>query len=289
MMEQQVTQWPVVLGGLEVLDIVTGVLLLIAVLAAVIELFLMIKNSRLDRVRITGMLTSYFCAVPAAIVDGVLASTLIAAYYWVAGFGIMDIRTTPQTALLTLLLVDFLYYCEHRLAHRVNLLWAAYHSVHHSAEHYDISIAFRISFVDFFFSPIIYLPLLIIGFDPILVLTCFGVVLAYQVWIHTESITKLTFLDGWLNTPSNHRVHHSNQPQYIDKNYGGILIIWDKLFASYAAETTTVVYGLTKPLKSNNPLAVHGIVWMRLMRQLSHTKGLIQGLKLFFYPPGAKI
>jgi sterol desaturase/sphingolipid hydroxylase (fatty acid hydroxylase superfamily) len=168
-----------------------------------------------------------------------------------------SIPTTVGTAFVCLVLADLVFYWEHRAAHRVNVLWAAYHSTHHSAEHFDQSVGLRVSFMDFFFTPLFYLPLVLVGFHPLLVLASLSVVLAWQQWLHTEVVDRLPWLDGWLNTPSNHRVHHGRNPRYLDKNFGGILIVWDRLFGTYAPETERVEYGLVEQLGRHDPLSVH--------------------------------
>lgn len=247
-----------------------------------LELWSLRRQGRLDRARIKGMLTSAFCLLPASLIQALCLGALIGLYFKVQQWSLGSISTGLGSALLCLLLVDLLYYWEHRLGHEVNVLWAMYHSVHHSASHYDQTIGARISFVDFFFSPLIYLPLVLIGFHPLLVLGCLGVVLAWQQWLHTELIGRLKWLDGWLNTPSNHRVHHGSNPEYLDKNYGGILMIWDRLFGTYEPERQPVVYGLVEPLESQHPVEVHSFALKKLWRRLKEAPSLKQALALLF-------
>lgn len=194
------------LGLLELLAIALG---LVGLPLLAVELWRRWREGRLDRKRWAGVGTSLFCALPATLVEVGLGAGLVMVFVTVSTVSPWSIPTSAGTAIVCLLLADLTYYVEHRLAHRVNLLWSAYHSVHHSGGHYDPSIAFRVSFVDFFFSPLIYLPLVWVGFEPLLVLGCLAFILAYQTWIHTELIGRLAWLDGWLNTPSNHRVHHA--------------------------------------------------------------------------------
>ena len=255
-------------------EIVTALLFVVGLPILLVELIALWRKRRLDWRRASGMLTSAFCLVPATLIELLFVGALVAIYFWVAGFAPWPIATTWVSAALCLLLVDFLYYWEHRLAHQVNVLWALYHSVHHSADHFDQTIALRVSFVDFFVSPLIYLPLLLAGFDPILVLVCFGVVLAWQQWIHTELVGRLPWLDPWLNTPANHRVHHARNPQYLDRNYGGLLIVWDRLFGTYVPEGEAVDYGLVEPLRSRNPLAVHFHVLVKLVRKIAAARSV---------------
>ena len=233
-----------------------------------LELIQMRRPGRLDRRRMSGMLTSAFCYVPAALVEAVLGVALVVLFIAVAEWAPWSLPITPATAVVALVLVDFTYYWEHRCAHEVHGLWAAYHSVHHSADHYDQTIGLRVSFVDIFVSPLFYLPLAAIGFHPLLVLTCLGVVLAWQQWLHTEMVGRLPLLDSWLNTPSNHRVHHGRNHRYLDKNYGGILIIWDRIFGTFEPESEPVAYGLVEPLTSRHPLHVHFHGLFKLFRQM---------------------
>jgi sterol desaturase/sphingolipid hydroxylase (fatty acid hydroxylase superfamily) len=262
-------------------------LLLLGVPMLGLELWRLKRRKALDARRIRGMFTSAFCLLPATLVEAVFAGALGALFFGVAALTSLSIPTTVVMALVCFVLVDFLYYCEHRLAHEVNALWSLYHSVHHSADHYDQTIGLRISFVDFFISPLIYLPLVFAGFHPLLVFVCLGLVLAWQQWIHTELVGKLSLLDGWLNTPSNHRVHHGRNEIYIDKNYGGVLIIWDRLFGTYAPETEKVDYGLVEPLSSQNPVDVHFAVLGKLAERLGQVRTLPEMLSILFGKPKA--
>lgn len=270
-----------ILGGL------AGVLLLIGAPILILESWRLYRAGGLTRARIAGMATSAFCLVPAALVEIALGALLAALFFAAAALAPLPVATTWTTALLCFVLVDFLYYWEHRLAHEVNALWSLYHSVHHSADHYDQTIAFRISFVDFFFAPLVYLPLVLAGFHPVLVFACLGLVLAWQQWIHTELVGKLPLLDPWLNTPSNHRVHHGRNPIYIDRNYGGVLMVWDRMFGTYAAETEKVEYGLVEPLKSRNPAAVHFSSLGKMLVALWQAGSLRQGMSIVFGKPRA--
>lgn len=258
--------WPPTL--LPVFAGISGALLLVGLPILALELWRLGRSGGLDRSRVAGMLTSAFCLLPATLAEIAFAGALAALFFGTAALAPWSIPVSWTTAIACFLLVDFLYYWEHRLGHEVNALWAAYHSVHHSADHFDQTIALRISFVDFFVTPLIYLPLVVAGFHPLLVFACFGLVLAWQQWIHTELVGRLALLDPWLNTPSNHRVHHGRNDAYIDRNYGGVLMIWDRLFGTYAPETVAVDYGLVEPLASRNPFAVHFHVLGKLIRKI---------------------
>ncbi len=149
--------------------------------------------------------------------------------------------------------VDFCYYWFHRMSHELNFMWAA-HVVHHQSEEYNLGVALRQSAFQGGFSWAFYLPLAILGFPPLV----FGVVAAlntlYQFWIHTQLIGRMGPLEWVINTPSHHRVHHGQNPQYIDKNHAGTLIIWDRLFGTFAPEEEEVIYGVTEPPNRWNPV-----------------------------------
>ncbi|XP_064532170.1 alkylglycerol monooxygenase isoform X1 [Pseudopipra pipra] len=191
---------------------------------------------------------------------------------------------SPWTWYLTLLGVDFAYYCFHRISHEVNIIWAA-HQVHHSSEDYNLFTALRQSVLQKYTSWMFNLPMALF-IPPSVFAVHLQFNLLYQFWIHTEVITKLGPLEWILNTPSHHRVHHGRNPYCIDKNYGGTLIIWDRIFGTFEAEDAKVVYGLTHPVNSFDPI-------MLQLRPLAHiwntfwaTPGFCNKLSVIFKGPG---
>jgi len=149
---------------------------------------------------------------------------------------------------------DFCYYWFHRFSHEISILWAA-HAVHHQSEDYNLSTALRQTSTGFLFGWIFYLPLFLIGFPLEVLITVNAINLIYQFWVHTQVVRRLGMLDFILVTPSNHRVHHAQNERYIDKNYGGMLILWDRMFGTFEDEhdDEPVVFGVRKPLASWNP------------------------------------
>jgi sterol desaturase/sphingolipid hydroxylase (fatty acid hydroxylase superfamily) len=151
--------------------------------------------------------------------------------------------------------VDFVYYWDHRMGHEVRLLWSS-HVVHHSSQRYNYSTALRQTWTGFYVF-LFFIPVVAIGVPVEVALAAYSVNLLYQFWIHTERIDKMW---GWFeyvfNTPSHHRVHHGSQSQYLDRNYGGVLIVWDRLFKSFEPEGERVRYGLTKNIETHNPWRV---------------------------------
>lgn len=156
---------------------------------------------------------------------------------------------------VALLGIDFCYYWDHRAGHQIRLLWAS-HVVHHSSQHYNLSTALRQTWTGEY-TVLFFLPVALLGVPVELVLASWSVNLLYQFWIHTEAIDKMW---GWFefvfNTPSHHRVHHGSQPQYLDRNFAGVLVVWDRLFRTFEPEVERVRYGLTKNIETSNPLRV---------------------------------
>ena len=189
------------------------------------------------------------------------------------------------TVILAIVVADFVYYWEHRNSHEIRLLWCA-HAVHHSSPIFNTATAFRFSIFDPVIAAVFHIPMVLMGFDPILVFFGEVVVLAYQGWIHTESIGKLGPLEWVLNTPSHHRVHHSSDKKYLDKNYGGILIIWDRMFGTFAVEEERPTYGLVKQIKTQNPLKVWFGELGGLARDLSRARSVGEAWRLLTRPPG---
>jgi sterol desaturase/sphingolipid hydroxylase (fatty acid hydroxylase superfamily) len=237
------------------------------------ELLRLHRRGQLNRASILEMLASASPVVPAALTGGLVTAFVIALYTGVAALVPWSIPTNGWTAMAALVAVDFMYYWDHRTAHRNRLYWAIAHSVHHSSPRFDQTTGLRVSFVDGFISPWFYVPVVAAGFDPLLVGACLALIIGWQQWLHTEAIGRLPWLDGWLNTPSNHRAHHGVQARYQDVNYGAILMVWDRMFGTYVPESDDepVRYGITHPIDSVNPIAVHLTEARRLWRDLVAT------------------
>ncbi len=189
--------------------------------------------------------------------------------------------------LLALVYYDFCYYWLHRAGHRVAVLWAA-HAVHHQSEDYNLGTALRQTSSGFLLGWLFYLPMALAGVPPLV----FGVValvdLLYQYWVHTQQIGRLGWFDRWFCSPSNHRVHHAVNDRYLDKNYGGILIVWDRIFGSFKEEDDLepIVYGTRAPLRSFNPLWANLQVYRDLVCDSWHTRAWRDKLRVWIKPPG---
>jgi sterol desaturase/sphingolipid hydroxylase (fatty acid hydroxylase superfamily) len=180
--------------------------------------------------------------------------------------------------------VDGLYYWFHRASHEVNFLWAA-HIVHHQSEEYNLSVALRQSALQQFFGAPFYWPLALVGVPPAMFLALDAFDTLYQFWIHTRTIGKLGFLESFLNTPSNHRVHHGSNDEYIDRNHGGVLIVWDKLFGTYEPEGAPVAYGVTRPLANWNPLWANLQYYAELFSVARRTRRFGDKVRIFLKGP----
>ena len=190
---------------------------------------------------------------------------------------------------LLLFAEDFCYYWFHRISHESRLFWAS-HVVHHSSKEYNLSTALRQTWSGSFYTFIFWFPLILIGFNPVLVLVQMSISLIYQYWIHTELIHKMPkWFEAIFNTPSHHRVHHATNPQYLDRNHAGIFIIWDKLFNTFEPEVEKPIYGLVTNIETYNPLKIAFIEWYKLLTDFFTSKtSIINKFKYLIKPPGWK-
>ena len=215
---------------------------------------------------------------------GLLAITKL--YFWVHhNMSLEHLPLNIATIFGAILLADFAYYWDHRMMHRIGIGWAT-HTVHHSSEHFNMSVAYRFGPLDAVFPILFSLPIVMLGFDPLLVLAAEICVQVFQTLLHTEIIGKLPKpIEYIFNTPSHHRVHHGSNRQYWDKNYAGILIIWDRMLGTFEPEVETVRYGISEPLNSVNPIKVffHGLT--RFYKRFKEIKGFKNKLLLFIKPP----
>ena len=180
---------------------------------------------------------------------------------------------------------DLCYYWFHRVHHEVRLLWGA-HVNHHSSQYFNLSTALRQPLLTPLTGPIFWAPLPLLGFPVWMVLLAQSWSLIYQFWIHTEAVDRLGPLEWFMNTPSHHRVHHAKNAGYLDKNHGGIFIVWDRLFGTFARETEPVVYGLTKDIQTFNPLRIGFHEFAAIGRDLRRAPTLRAKLGYLFAPPG---
>ncbi|MBB6340458.1 sterol desaturase/sphingolipid hydroxylase (fatty acid hydroxylase superfamily) [Pseudomonas fluvialis] len=189
--------------------------------------------------------------------------------------------------LLAFVFYDFCYYWNHRIGHERNVFWAA-HVVHHQSEEYNLSTALRQTSTGFLLSWIFYLPMALVGVPPLVFLTVAALNLLYQFWVHTRHIPKLGWFEWVFVSPSNHRVHHAQNPVYMDRNYGGVFIIWDRLFGTFQEELDEepVIFGVTTPLASWNPLWANVQFYVQLWRDAVRAGSWWDKLRIWFMPTG---
>ncbi len=185
------------------------------------------------------------------------------------------------------LLDDFCYYWFHRFSHEIRFFWN-FHVVHHSSNHYNLSVAVRQSWFSGVAHWIFYAPLALLGFPPVMMVTVHALNLIYQFFIHTNKVKRLGALEHVLNTPSHHRVHHGADDDYLDKNYGGVLIIWDRLFGTFTGETHVPRYGTIEPLMSFNWLWINTHAWAETYQALKQRKRFSDKLRCLFGSPNMK-
>ncbi len=209
-----------------------------------------------------------------------------APFYAVGGFPWFGVNVGPLVSWsVVFILVDYAYYWSHRMSHEVHVLWAG-HVVHHSSEEYNLAVALRQAAIGKLATWVFYIPLAILGVPVVLFATCYGLNLVYQFWIHTRAVGKLgTVSEFILNTPSHHRVHHAVNLQYLDRNYAGVFIVWDRWHGTFVEEQEEPVYGLTHPLASWNPLWANLHVFVEIWRMARQTHGWRNTLKVIFGPP----
>jgi sterol desaturase/sphingolipid hydroxylase (fatty acid hydroxylase superfamily) len=194
---------------------------------------------------------------------------------------------SPWVWLGALVAYDFCYYWYHRAGHRVAVLWAA-HAVHHQSEDYNLSTALRQTSSGFLFGWIFYLPLAVAGVPPVVFASVALIDLLYQFWVHTEQVGRLGGFDRWFCSPSNHRVHHAVNDRYLDRNYGGILVVWDRMFGSFAEEDDAepCIYGTRSPLRSWNPVWANLQVYRDLVLDSWRAQRWRDKLRVWLAPPG---
>jgi len=219
--------------------------------------------------------------------DALSLLLLLPLFYWLHQYAWLDLPFTALNLLLLFVLQDFLYYWFHRASHRVRWLWAS-HVAHHSSRLMNFSTAFRQSLT----YPLsgmwlFWLPLVLLGFDPKLVLAVVAINLGFQFFVHTRWGKHWGWLGYVLNTPAWHRVHHACNDVYIDKNFAGVLVIWDRLFGSFEPEHDAIPcrFGITDDFESVNPLTITFYEWRRMLTAARDAKGVRAKMHVLFGPP----
>jgi len=210
-------------------------------------------------------------------------------YFWAYDHRLFTLKPdSVANVLLLFISLEFFYYWFHRASHTVRWFWNS-HSVHHSPNRFNLSAAYRLGwFGKFTAANVFFAPLAFLGFEPLTVLIALQLNLLYQFWIHANWIPKLGWLEYVLNTPSAHRVHHARNPEYLDANYGGVLIVFDRLFGTYIAERADLPcqYGQVTPVTTYNPIRINVDPWIGLAKDLASVRSLGEAWMFLFGPPG---
>jgi len=194
---------------------------------------------------------------------------------------------SPLAWILAFIGYDLLYYWYHRICHERQLFWAS-HVAHHQSEEYNLTTALRQTSMSFIYSWIFFIPSFVVGVPGEMYFTVASLNLLYQFWVHTRHLPKLGWLEWIFITPSNHRVHHARNPRYVDKNYGGVFIVWDRLFGSFQEELALepVEFGISKPLASWNPVRANLHIFQKMLQECRRTAQLRDKFYIWISPTG---
>jgi sterol desaturase/sphingolipid hydroxylase (fatty acid hydroxylase superfamily) len=226
--------------------------------------------------------------VGSLVVNGLSAGLIAGVFFAVHALAPVRLGYAWWVFALCFLLEDLAYYWFHRISHESRWFWAS-HVVHHSSRYYNLATALRQTWTGKLTLGIVFwLPLVAVGFPPEMVFLFTGISLLYQFWIHTEAIGRLGPLELVLNTPSHHRVHHAVNPRYLDANYGGVLIVWDRLFGTFVAERAEEppVYGIVKNIDTYNPFRIAFHEWAAIVRDVASAQTWREAAGYLFGPPG---
>ncbi|MBI5372664.1 MAG: sterol desaturase family protein [Sphingobacteriales bacterium] len=250
-----------------------------------LEYYLSQKKGRTDQFRFNETVANINVGIAERLSDVFAAGLFYFFFSWIyTHFALFEIHPGFFTWVLLFLFTDFMWYWYHRFGHEVNLFWAV-HVVHHQSDDYNFTVSARITVFQATARCLFWAVLPLIGFPPEMITIFLLIHGTYPFFTHTQLVGKLGWLEYFLVTPSHHRVHHSSNPQYLDKNYGDVLIIWDKLLGTFAVEKETPVYGLTKPLNSHSFLWQHFHFLMEIGIAFKRARGFRAKAKALFGKP----
>ncbi|MCB9284801.1 MAG: sterol desaturase family protein [Lewinellaceae bacterium] len=254
------------------MDITTIIAVILFFLSLVVEYFVVkrknIPHSYEKHDLFNNLLIGFFDFVFKVVL---VKGTILASFAYFHQYALFDIGNQWWAWVILFFLNDLLFYFFHRWSHEIRILWAS-HSVHHSSELYNMSTSMRGSFLIVLYRFVLWFPLAAIGFAPEQILLMDSIAFFYQFPIHTNTMRSWGILEYVFNTPSHHRVHHGSNPQYLDKNYGAVLIIWDRLFGTFAQEKEEVVFGLTENIKTQNIIKIVFFEWVAMFRDLFRSR-----------------
>jgi sterol desaturase/sphingolipid hydroxylase (fatty acid hydroxylase superfamily) len=262
----------------------------VAVAIFIFELLVLSIQKKVNKTVMGDALANFFTLGFFIAVNTLLLGVMyVTCFYWVyINYSLIQLPTNAWTIIACIVLADIAYYWEHRFVHRVGFAWAT-HSVHHSSPFFNISVAYRFGPLDGLMPLAFHLPLAFLGFNPVVIFLAEMVVQVYQTLLHTETVRKFPRpIEAIFNTPSHHRVHHGSNREYLDKNYAGIFIIWDKMFGTFKEEGNKVVYGVTTPIDTINPVKVFFLGYYDLFAAMRNSGSIKNSIAYFFMPPGWK-
>jgi sterol desaturase/sphingolipid hydroxylase (fatty acid hydroxylase superfamily) len=233
---------------------------------------------------------SIFMGLMSVVTNGAAAFITLGMLLWAEQYKIIELPLTLTVILACFILDDLRYYLHHRIAHRCRWPWAM-HIIHHSSRRYSLAVALRQGWTKHFTgTTVLKIPLVLVGFDPILVIFCGALNAVYQFFLHTETVHKLPkWFEAVFNTPSHHRVHHGKNPEYLDSNYAGTLIIWDKIFGTFVPESDNAYpdYGLVKDFETFNPFKIFIHEYWGILKDVFGSKRSVKDRLLYIVaPPG---
>ncbi|MCI5058388.1 MAG: sterol desaturase family protein [Flavobacteriales bacterium] len=247
-------------------------------------IYCLIKNNGYYKFQDT--IANFGTAIGNQCVNLVVAVLVYKSYgYLFDNFSLWNVEPTWWSYIILLILIDFLFYWFHRIGHTINIFWAA-HMPHHSSEEMNMAVGLRASVTQRLFSFLFYWPLPILGFSPEMIYTMTALHLLNGFWHHTRVIPKLGWFEKYFNSPSHHRVHHGTNTQYLDKNYGELLIIWDKIFGTFEEEHEEVCYGVTHPPRTWDPMNIYFQYWKQLWDDAVAAPYWIDKFRVWFMPLG---
>jgi sterol desaturase/sphingolipid hydroxylase (fatty acid hydroxylase superfamily) len=265
-----------------ILFAIPGFLLLLAaeaVLAAVM---------RRDLYEVKDTAASLTMGIGNVIVGLFTKAMMFVVFTWLYKFRVFTLPNVWWVWVVAFFSDEFSYYWFHRTSHECRLFWAS-HVVHHSSQRYNLGTALRQTWTGSLYGFVFWLWMPLVGFTPYMVFVMQALSLIYQFWIHTELVRSVGPLEGILNTPPHHRVHHASNAQYIDRNHGGTLILWDRMFGTYEPERERCEYGLTKNINTYNPFKIAFHEWADLVRDVRAANSLKEAMGFVFGRPGATV
>jgi sterol desaturase/sphingolipid hydroxylase (fatty acid hydroxylase superfamily) len=257
-------------------------------LISVITEYLLARHWQTDWYENKDMLSSLAMGIGNVITGLLTKGIALGAMIWAYQYHWL---TLPSTAwwvwVLAFFAEDLSYYLFHRYSHEIRYFWAS-HVVHHSSQKYNLSTALRQEWTGILSGSFVFwLWMPLVGFEPAMIIILQSISLLYQYWIHTEAIRKMPrWFEFLFNTPSHHRVHHASDTAYLDKNYAGILMIWDRLFGTFTPETVAPTYGLTKNIDTHNPLKIVSHEWIDIAKDVWHAPTLRDKIQYIIGAPG---